>query len=127
MRYFQNRILAFKYALNGVFVFFKEGHHARIHLVMATVVISGGFYFHLSRLEWYVSLLCIAMVISAEMFNSAIENLCDLISPEINPLAGKLKDIAAGGVLVCAIVSALIGLEIFGIKFYEKLNLIIEK
>lgn len=57
--------------------------------------------------------LCIGMVIAAELFNSAIEKLVDIVSPEWNPLAGKVKDIAAGAVLVCAIVAGITGLIVF--------------
>jgi diacylglycerol kinase len=58
-------------------------------------------------------LLCIGLVFGAEMMNTAIENVVDLASPELHPLAGKAKDIAAGAVLICTIVSVVIGLLIF--------------
>jgi diacylglycerol kinase len=53
------------------------------------------------------------LVVGAEMMNTAIENVVDLASPEQHPLAGKAKDIAAGAVLICAIISVFIGLLIF--------------
>jgi len=58
-------------------------------------------------------LMCIGMVVGAEMINTAIENVVDLASPDQHPLAGKAKDIAAGAVLICAIISVIIGLLIF--------------
>ena len=60
-----------------------------------------------------VVMLCIGTVITAELFNSAIERLVDLVSPEWNKIAGEVKDIAAGAVLVTAITAAIIGLIVF--------------
>ena len=52
-------------------------------------------------------------VIAAELFNTAIEKLVDLVSPQQHPVAGQVKDIAAGAVLVCAATAAIIGLIVF--------------
>jgi diacylglycerol kinase (ATP) len=57
--------------------------------------------------------MCIGTVIAAELFNTAIEKLVDLVSPERHPVAGQVKDIAAGAVLICAVAAAIIGLIIF--------------
>ncbi|MDA6987305.1 diacylglycerol kinase family protein, partial [Escherichia coli] len=62
---------------------------------------------------WTVVVLCFGVVIAAELFNTAIERLVDLVSPERHPVAGQVKDIAAGAVLVCAVAAAIIGLIIF--------------
>lgn len=56
---------------------------------------------------------CFGVVIAAELFNSSLERLVDLVSPQYHPLAGQVKDIAAGAVLVCAIAAALIGIILF--------------
>lgn len=56
---------------------------------------------------------CFGVVIAAELFNSALERLVDLVSPQHHPLAGQVKDIAAGAVLVCAMAAALIGSILF--------------
>ena len=66
----------------------------------------------ITRTEWLVILLCFAMVLAAEAF-TAIERLVNLVSPDYHPIAGDVKDIAAGAVLICAIFAALIGLIIF--------------
>ena len=57
--------------------------------------------------------ICIGLVIAAELFNSAIERLVDLVSPQRHPVAGQVKDIAAGAVLVCALAAMVVGLIIF--------------
>ena len=58
-------------------------------------------------------ILCFGVVLAAEGFNTAIERLVNLVSPERNPIAGDVKDIAAGSVLICAIVAAIVGIIIF--------------
>jgi diacylglycerol kinase (ATP) len=72
-----------------------------------------GFYFNITNGEWIVIILCFAIVMTAEAFNSAIEKLVDFVSPGIHPQAGKIKDIAAGAVLITAIIAAIIGCIIF--------------
>ena len=66
-----------------------------------------------TRMEWMIIILCIGVVIAAELFNTAIEKLVDLVSPQQHPVAGQVKDIAAGAVLVCAATAAIIGLIVF--------------
>ena len=80
----------------------------------AVVVVALGFKFQLSQTHWLVILLCIGGVLSAETFNTAIEKLCDHLHPAQHPNIGKVKDMAAAGVLVVAIVAALVG----GMVFY---------
>ena len=64
-------------------------------------------------MEWCWITLAIGLVLLAEMFNTAIEYLTDLASPEIHPLAKKTKDVASGAVLIAALVAVVIGLLIF--------------
>ncbi len=110
----RKRILSFKYAFNGLWLLIRDEHNSRIHLFAALLTIFAGFWFKISSLEWMILLLTIAMVFAAEFFNSAIEALADKISPEKDPLIKKAKDLAAGGVLFCAIISVIIGVLIFG-------------
>lgn len=109
----KKRIQSFGYAFRGIRHVFGTEANMKIHIVISVVVIICGFTFAISLTEWICCLLCIGMVVGAEMMNTAIENVVDLASPEQNPLAGKAKDIAAGAVLICAIVSVLIGILIF--------------
>ncbi len=81
---------------------------------MATVlVIALGLYFEITPTEWCIIVFAIAIVLAAEAFNTAIEDLTDLVSPEPHPLAGHAKDLAAGAVLLTAIGAAIVGLLIF--------------
>ena len=72
-----------------------------------------GFIFKITYSEWLACLILIGLVLMAEFFNTSIEYLVDLVSPEIHPLAKATKDTASAGVLMMAIISAIIGLIIF--------------
>lgn len=110
----KSRIASFKYALKGIYYFFSGEINAKIHLAAAATVVILGFIFNLSSTEWFCIIILIALVLMAEAFNTAIEKLTDLVSPQHHPEAGKIKDIAAGAVLITSIAALLIGLFIFG-------------
>ena len=112
-RFMKKRLKSFRYAFRGIRVVFGTEANMQIHIVITILVIVCGIVFSISLTEWMFCLLCIGLVVSAEMINTALENVVDLASPEQHPLAGKAKDIAAGAVLICAIISVLIGLLIF--------------
>ena len=88
-------------------------HNARIHLVAAVVAVAAGILLEISAAEWAVVALCIGSVTAAEAINSAIEALCDRVSPGFDPMIGKAKDLAAAGVLLTAAGAAAAGLLIF--------------
>lgn len=114
MKYdFKKQIRSFGYAWYGLYSCIGKEQNLSFHLIATVLVIIAGFLFHITRTEWLVILLCIGMVISAELFNTAIERLVDLVSPQRHPIAGQVKDIAAGAVLVCACIAVIIGLIIF--------------
>ncbi|MCB0402452.1 MAG: diacylglycerol kinase family protein, partial [Flavobacteriales bacterium] len=79
----------------------------------ALLVVLAGWLFRVSDTEWMILLLCIATVIAAELFNTAIENLCDMVEPNYNKKIGFIKDAAAGAVLIVTIAAVIIGLIIF--------------
>jgi diacylglycerol kinase (ATP) len=112
-------IQSFGYAGHGIRTVFQSELNMRIHLVVAVLVIISGVAFMISLTEWFLCLLCFGLVISMEMMNTAIEKLVDLVSPNHHPIAGKVKDVAAGAVLICAIISAIVGLLIFGPKVWS--------
>ena len=77
------------------------------------VVIAAGIFFRVSNTEWLVLTLTMTLVMAAEGFNTALEFLTDLVSPNYHELAGKTKDVAAGAVLITAIGAIVIGMIIF--------------
>lgn len=106
-------INSFKYAFSGIISAFKTERNMKIHVSVMILVILCGIIFKLETWEWIVCICLFALVIGGELFNTAIEIVVDLAMPKINDKAKKSKDIAAGGVLVFAIGSAIIGLTIF--------------
>lgn len=75
------RIESFKYAFEGLKVLLREEHNARIHLIVAAIVIIAGFAFNISAIEWLVICILIGMILAMEIINSVVENICDFISP----------------------------------------------
>jgi diacylglycerol kinase len=104
---------SFKFAFQGFWLACKEQPNLRIHLFVSFLVVSLAFYFDVTKVEWCILLLCIGLVISLELLNSAIEGFVNLVSPERQPKAGNIKDISAAAVLVAAIISSIVGLLIF--------------
>lgn len=107
-------IRSIRFALAGWRVAFKEQRNFRIHLGAALVVVGAGFFFGINHTEWVLVVLTIALVLVAELANTAIEYLVDLVSPAHDARAGAIKDVAAGFVLIAALASVVVGLIIFG-------------
>lgn len=106
-------IHSFICAFAGIFKLIKSERHAQFHLFATICVIIAGFLFGISKTEWIAVCFAIALVFSAEGFNTATEGICDIISPEKDERIKRIKDIAAGSVLICAIMAAIIGLIVF--------------
>lgn len=113
MSYLKKRLAGFGFAFEGVFEVMKSQANFKIHLLAASIAILAGYYFNISTIEWCIIIGCIALVLSAETFNTAIEHLTNLVTPEYHFLAKKTKDAAAGAVLLIAIGVAIIGIIIF--------------
>jgi len=109
----KKRLNSFRYAFAGIASLVRSQANAKIHLAATALVIVAGFYFKISLNEWCIVTLTIAAVLAAEAFNTALEHLTDLASPDFHPLAGKAKDVAAGAVLFIAIGAAVVGFLIF--------------
>ena len=117
------RIRSFGYAFKGLSAAWADQHNLWIHSFAAVAVTATGLWLKLPRQDWTILVLTISMVIAAELFNSAIESAVDLASPDLHPLAGRAKDIAAAAVLVTAIGAMVVGLLILGPPLLEKLAL----
>jgi diacylglycerol kinase (ATP) len=107
-------INSFGFAIKGIVTIYREGQiNIRIHTLIAIVTICLSVFFSIACIEWIIVILCIGTVIAAEMLNTAIEKLVDLVAPEWSEAAGKIKDIAAGAVLVVSIAAGITGCIIF--------------
>ncbi len=107
--FIKKRIKSFGYAFQGIGSFLRKEPNAWIHCTAVVVVTSLGLYYGISATEWCIVILCFGLVLMAEAFNTAIERLVDLVSPNFHPLAGTIKDVAAGAVLLGAIAVAIVG------------------
>jgi diacylglycerol kinase (ATP) len=110
---FSQFLTSFKYAFNGIAKSVYIESKIRFHYLAAVAVIIAGFFFNVSLTSWALLVFAIGLVIVSEMFNTAIEKIVDLVSPQQHPLAGLVKDLAAGAVLISAITAAIIGLLVF--------------
>ncbi|MEE1945945.1 diacylglycerol kinase family protein [Pedobacter sp. KR3-3] len=109
-----NKLLqSFGYAFKGLAYAFRSQLNFKLHCVAAVLVLALGWYVQLSVAEWLWISLAIALVLAAELFNTAIEVLVDLVSPNWNEQAGRVKDVAAGAVLLIALLALVVGLFIF--------------
>lgn len=106
-------IKSFGYAMHGVRAAFDDGRNLKIQTAVALAVLVLGFFFSLQRWEWCVVLLCMALVFSLEIMNSALENLVDVVSPGWTDAAGRIKDMAAAAVLVSSVFASIVGVIIF--------------
>lgn len=116
---FKKRSKSALYALNGLRILFSEEHNSRIHTAIVIAVIIAGFLLKISNTEWLVICILIGMVFSLEIMNSAIENLCDYISPQWHEMIKKVKDLAAAAVFVASVISVVYGAIIFLPKLYD--------
>lgn len=114
---------SFKFAFRGIESSFLSERNMKIHYFVMFMVIIFGILFKITKIEWIICIILFGLVIAAEMINTAIESVVDLVTSENNVLAGKAKDIAAGAVLVLAISSATIGLIIFIPYFVNYFNI----
>ena len=112
-------INSFKYAGEGIISSFKSERNMKIHIFIMLTVILAGILLELIAIEWIICVLLFAIVISAELFNTALETIVDMVSPEKNENAKIAKDVSAGAVLVVAIGAAIVGLVIFVPKVIE--------
>ena len=114
----KNVIESFKFALAGIWTTIKNERNIRIHFSVMILVIIFGIVFNLELIEWAICVVLFVVVLAGEMLNTAIENVVDLASPEINEKAKIAKDVAAGAELILAIGSAIVGLIIFIPKIF---------
>jgi diacylglycerol kinase len=109
---------SFRHAAVGILLFFRTERNAKFELVAACLAIFLSLWLQISGVEFCIILICIAAVFSAEAFNSAIERLADMHGHNIDPRIKSIKDIAAGAVLIAAIVSFIAGLLLLGPRLF---------
>jgi len=108
-----NFFSSLRHAFRGCRMLFGTERNARIHLAVFILVVGAGIYFSLDRMEWVAILLASGVVIAAEAMNTAIEGTIDLLHPHRHEKAGRIKDIAAGAVLIVTAAAIATGVFIF--------------
>lgn len=112
-RFLQQRKNSFGYAWQGLIIFFRNEIHARIHLVVTLIVLTLGWVVELAPMEWVAVIISIGLVVQAEIWNTAIEKLSNIVQPERDPRIKVVKDLAASGVLWCTVCAIVIGMIVF--------------
>lgn len=111
---FRRRLKSFGDAWRGIVLLFGSQFNARIHLILLSLALLGGWCFAITPSEWVAVVLAAGLVLAAEAFNTAIELISDeSLGRAYNPKIRNIKDLAAGAVLLAAIAALVTGLIIF--------------
>lgn len=116
MAHFLYKVLkSFTYAGKGIASGFQE-RNMQVHGFLTVLVLFLGLFFRISLLEWILVIVMIGLVLAAELINTAIEEVCNCMRDELGlpyKSSQRARDVAAGAVLILAIVAAIVGLIIF--------------
>ncbi len=116
-------IAAFGYAVRGIAYAWRTQRNVRIQTAIAVVVILAGLWLGVNALGWALLVVAITVVLAAELLNTALEAIVDLVSPQSNPLAGAAKDACAAAVVMTVICAVIIGVLVLGPALLEKVQL----
>lgn len=114
---------SFLYAFQGLLTVWRTQTNMRIHVSVALLVVALGWWLELGRTDWCLLVLAISLVLMAEAFNTALEFLTNLASPDYHLLAKHTKDTAAAAVLIMAIGAAVLGLLILAPPMLQRFGL----
>ncbi len=117
-------ISVIKYSLEGIRYFFKYERSAVVYVIAAIIGITGAWMLQMSPMEWLVILFVLLTTLAVELLNTAIEAICDLVSPEYNPLVKIAKDCGSGATFVLSVVGIVVGLIMYVPKIIEWIELI---
>lgn len=104
----KRQLNSFKVALRGIWHAIKSESHIRFHLVAGFYVVIFSLFFGLTKTQWGVIIILIASIITSEMFNTALEAVCNLGKEGYNPIVRIAKDVAAGAVLVMSVAAVIV-------------------
>lgn len=116
--YAKNRLNGFLYSVKGAILLLRTERSIQLQFMMAILVTIAGFYYQISRVEWMIQTLAIALVMGIEGVNTAIEKLSDYVQPNHDPKIGFIKDISAGAVLIAAVAACILGLIVYLPKIF---------
>jgi diacylglycerol kinase len=122
VNFLRSRITSFRHAFSGWWYVIRTQRNAWIHAVFSVTVLLVCLWLQITRLDWALIIIAIAMVWTAEFVNTALEVMVDLASPSPNHLAKISKDVGAAAVLIASIASLLIGLLVLGPPLVNRLS-----
>ena len=111
--FLMRRLKSIGFACNGVVDLIKSEANVQVQICCAIAVTFAIVYFNISKTEWLLQTICIGLVLSMEAINTSIEGVLDVVHPERHDTIRKIKDISAGAVLIAAMMSLIIGLNIY--------------
>jgi diacylglycerol kinase len=113
---------SFHYAAEGFWYALRTQRNLRIHISVGSAVLLLGYWLRLGRVEWAVIVLLIGLVLAAELINTVVEAVVDLVTVEYHPLAKIAKDVAAAAVLTVSVTSVVVGLCLLGPPLWRVLT-----
>ncbi|MBL7473334.1 diacylglycerol kinase [Robertkochia sediminum] len=116
--FLRKRIKSIGYASKGAYLLLKHEPSIQVQAVIACAVTILGLVVGLTATEWCIQNLTITVIMTAEGLNTAIEKTADFVHPEHHPMIGRIKDVAAGAVMIAALGAVLVGLFIYIPKFF---------
>jgi diacylglycerol kinase (ATP) len=126
-KFTRTRLLSFRHAIAGCWYVMRTQPNAWIHALATVLVVLMAFWLQLNLIQWAALITVIAMVWIAEFFNTALETVVDLASPQHHPLAKVGKDVGAAAVLIAAIAAAIVGFIIMGPPLWIQLSILFAK
>ena len=104
---------SFLFALQGFRTALRQERNIKVMLAGGAFAVAMGLILRIDAVSWAIVLVCCGMVIAAELLNTAIETVVDLVSPEFHPLAGQATDIAAAASWVLSLTAAVVGVIVY--------------
>ena len=115
--FLMNRIKGMGYAIKGAWMLLKNEASIQVQIVISILITIAGFYFEISTTEWILQIITIALVLSIEGLNTALEEMADFIHPDFHKKICHIKDVSAGAAFFAAIIAVIIGFIIYIPKF----------
>lgn len=112
---------AIQIALRGIAVAWLQERHMKLHSLTALVVALMAWIAGVDAISWAVLMLCVGLVVSLELMNSALERLSNRVTTEIDPLIRDAKDMSAAAVLTASIFAAIVGLILLGPPLWARI------
>ena len=112
---------AISIALRGIAVTWLQERHMKLHSLAAVVVALLAWFAGVDAISWAVLLLCVGLVVSLELMNSALERLSNRVTMEIDPLIRDAKDMSAAAVLAASLFAAIVGLILLGPPLWDRI------